>query len=220
MLGADTRRLIAARDLHMTAPAPLTLDLGPDWMAAEMPPGYGNRLAEIQRLTADLHAMTRFGRLLSAVGPPLAEAVRDLFTGLGFDAGILDGSNGTALAVRLDAWSRLLLQISSVEEVIERRNTEIARVFQLLHEIADDHDRVVFVTNGDPGLRPAERRDALAADAREFLTRMGASHLPASTLFALWKLSLDEPERAREELQRLHRHAGGTFELPPSVRLA
>ena len=41
----------------------------------------------------------------------------------------------------------------------------------------------------------------------------------APTLFALWKLSLDEPDRAREQVVRLHAHEGGAFELPAYARL-
>jgi hypothetical protein len=194
-------------------------DLGPEWMAAEMPPGYATRLAEIQRLTADLHTMTRFARLLYAVGPPLAESVRDMFAALGFDADLLGGSPQAAVAVRVDNWSRLLVHVASDDQVIPRKSPEIAEVFKLLHEVADGHDHVAFVTNGEPSVRPADRQDPLTPDAQEFLARMGVSHAPASTLFAIWKLSLEERERAREQVQRLHKHGGGTFELPASARL-
>jgi hypothetical protein len=201
------------------APALLTIDLGPDWMVTEMPPGYGTRLAEIQRLTAELHLMTRFGRLLYEVGPRLGEAIAAMFSGLGFAREVLAESGGTALVVRVDNWNRLLLHVSGDDQVIQRKSPEIARVFQLLHEVADDHDRVVFVTNSEPGVRPADRHEAVTPEAQEFLNRLGASHVTAATLFALWKLSLEETERAREQVQKLHRHTGGTFELPPSARL-
>ena len=55
---------------------------GPDWVLAEMPAGYQNRLSEIQRLIADLHEMGRFARLVYEVGPALAEAMRDIFAAL------------------------------------------------------------------------------------------------------------------------------------------
>ena len=62
------------------------LSMAPDWVAAEMPPGYHTRLGEIERLSADLRAMDPFGRLLWAAGRPLAEAVRDAFLALKFEA--------------------------------------------------------------------------------------------------------------------------------------
>ena len=44
-----------------------------------MPPGFQNRVAEIQRLMSDLHEMGQFGSLLYQVGPELGEAVRRVF---------------------------------------------------------------------------------------------------------------------------------------------
>jgi hypothetical protein len=202
----------------MTGPAPLTIDLGPEWMVGEMPPGYGTRLAEIQRLTAELHGMSRLGRLLYEVGPRLADAIGEMCAGLGCDAEMLAGSNGTALAVRVDNWNRLLLHVSSDDQPVQRKSPEIGRVFQLLHEIADDHDRVALVTNSEPALRPADRCDPLTPEARDFLGRLGVIHVTAMTLFGVWKLSLEETERAREQMQKLQRHTAGTFELPVSVR--
>lgn len=203
----------------MTTTGPLTIDLGPDWMSAEMPAGYGTRLAEIQRLTAELHTMTRFGRLLYAVGPQLAAAVRDMFGALGFETDASGASPGAGLAVSVDSWSRLLIHVASDDQPIQRKSPEIAHVFRLLHEDAEGHDHVVFVSNSEPGVRPADRQNAITPEAQEFLARLGASHVTASTLFAIWKLSLEERERAREQVQRLHKHAGGSFELPQSARL-
>jgi hypothetical protein len=201
------------KEADMEAPVQPTMAFGPDWVVAEMPPGYRNRVAEIQRLTADLQDMSRFGRLLCEVGAPLCEALRDLFTSLKFEAELIPGG----VAVKLDGRSRLLFHVSGDEQVVQKKSPEIAQVFQILHELADEHDRVVFVTNSEPARRPAERGAALAPDALAFLSRMGAGHVTAPTLFTLWKLSLQEPDRAREQVQRLHDHDGGTFQLPPST---
>lgn len=201
----------------MDAPAKPTLDLAPDWVVAEMPPGYQNRVAEIQRLTADLQAMGRFGRLLSEVGAPLGEVVRDLFAALRFEAEVLPGAVCTGVAVRLDGRGRLLLHVSGDSQVVQKKSPEVAHVFQMLHELANDHDHVVFVTNSEADKRPAARGEALAPDALTFLSRMGASHVTGPTLFTLWKLSLQEPDRAREQVLRLLAHEGGTFQLPLSA---
>jgi hypothetical protein len=199
------------------APVLPPLGFGPDWVVAEMPPGYRNRVAEIQRLTADLQEMSRFGHLLCEVGAPLAESVRDLFMSLRFEAELIPGPVCTGVVVRLDGSSRLLLHVSGDEQVVQKKSPEIGHVFQMLHELADEHDHVVFVTNSEPSKPPAGRGEALAPDALAFISRMGASHVAAPTLFTLWKLSLQEPDRARGQVQRLHDHDGGTFQLPPSV---
>ncbi len=204
----------------MSAPVLPTLDFGPGWVVAEMPPGYANRVAEIQRLAADLEDMSRFGRLLFETGAPLARIVREVFTTLGYESEVTADGARTVVAVRLDTWKRLLLHVSSDSEVIQKKSAEISRVFQVLHELADEHDRVVFVTNSEPAKRPADRSDAIAPEALAFLTRMGAGHVTAATLFALWKLSLQERDRGREEVQRLHAHEGGTFQLSAMSLLA
>jgi hypothetical protein len=201
----------------MAAPAPPALDLGPDWVVAEMPPGYQNRVAEIQRLAADLESMSRFGRLLTETGARLGEAVRDVFASLQYDAALTADGNLTTLVVPLDR-GRIHLHIAGDGRLIQKKSPEVSRIFQLL-QAADDRDHVVIVTNVEPDRQPADRGQALSAEAAGLVTRMGASHLAATTLFALWKLSLEEPERAREQVVRLHAHEGGVFELPSYARL-
>ena len=121
----------------------------PDWVAAEMPPGYHNRLAEIQRLSDDLRAMDPFGRLLWGAGPGLTEAVRDAFLALKFEATPMP-SAAPGLAVKLDA-GRLLLHVAPSGAIIKKRSPELAHVFQMLQESAEDGDRVVLVANSRPG---------------------------------------------------------------------
>jgi hypothetical protein len=189
---------------------------GPEWVVAEMPAGYQTRLGEIQRLMADLQDMGRFARLLWEVGPALGEAARDAFTALKFDAQIQDTSL-SGVIVRLDGKRRLLLIPSAITDAIQKKSLELTQVFQTLQEVAEDSDRVVLVTNVSPERRPADRPAALTADALAFLVRMGANHVTGAALFTLWKLSLHEMERARAQVERLHAHEGGTFELPASV---
>ena len=190
--------------------------LAPAWVAAEMPPGYQNRVEEIQRMMADLEEMGRFGRLLYTVGPELGEVVGQLFAALKYDTAVIPG-DANGVAVRLDAHRRLLLHPASSTATIPRKDAEVARVFQLLHEVADEADRVVLVTNTEPQTPTADRAAALAPDAEAFLARMGTGHVPSSTLFAIWKLSLGDPPRAKAQLERLHSAPPGTFALPPSA---
>ena len=186
-------------------------------MVAEMPPGYQNRVAEIQRLMSDLEEMGHFGSLLYQVGSDLGEAVRRVFGAMKFDVDMMTGPVSSAVAVRLDAHRRLLLVPSAATDAIQRKSPELAKVFQLLHEVADENvDRVALITNADPGTRPADRAAAITPEALAFLVRMGASHLPAATLFALWKLSLNDAAHARAQVDRLYGQAAGTFQLSAS----
>jgi len=190
---------------------------GPEWVVAEMPPGYQNRVAEVQRLMSDLHEMGQFGSLLYQVGPELGDAVRRVFTAMKFEAEMMTGPVSSGVAVRLDAHRRLLLIPSAATDAIQKKGPELAQVFQMLHEVAEEKvDRVVLITNADPGTRPADRAAAITPEALAFLVRMGASHVQASTLFALWKLSLNDADRVRAQVERLHGQAAGTFELSPS----
>ena len=68
------------------------------------------------------------------------------------------------------------------------------------------------------GGRAGERAGLAQHDAAAFLRRMGVSHVAGSTLFALWKLSLQEPDAARQQVQRLQGHEGGTWDLPAAVK--
>jgi hypothetical protein len=190
---------------------------GPDWVMAEMPPGYQTRLIEIQRLVADLQDMGRFARLLFEVGPPLAEAVHDAFAALKFETELVPGTSPPGVTVRLEGRSRLLIVASATPLPIHKKSPEIAQVFQVLQEVAEEADKVVLVTNVNPESRPADRPPAIAADALAFLVRMGASHLTGPTLFTLWKLSHQGLDRAREQVERLYAHDAGTFELPASL---
>src|SRR5262245_29721420 len=65
----------------------------PDWLVAEMPAGYQTRFAEVQRLSAEMHAMDRMARLLWEIGPPLHEAVRDTFASLKFEVDAAAGDD-------------------------------------------------------------------------------------------------------------------------------
>jgi hypothetical protein len=186
----------------------------PDWLVAEMPPGYHNRLFELRRLSEEVRAMERFGHLLWQVGPDLTEAVLDGFAALGFETGRVTGPTFGYVTVKLDPRRRLLLFISATTDVIQKKGTEVAHVFEMLHEHAEETDRVVLVTNADPVARPSERSATVGPEALNLLQRLGANVLPGPTLFALWMLSFEDRERAHKLVERLHEQDGGVFEVP------
>src|SRR3954471_12397306 len=190
---------------------------GPEWVVAEMPAGYQNRLTEIQRLVSDLQQMGRFARLLWQVGPELGESLRDAFTALRYEAEAVPVGPTTLVTVRVDGRARLLLLPSSSTTAVQKKSAEISQVFQLLQEVAEGADRVVLVTNVEGDKPPADRSAALAPDALALLTRMGASHVTGPTLFSLWKLSMEQMDRARSQVARLLADDAGTFELPASM---
>lgn len=188
----------------MDAGAQLLQKTVPGWLKAEMPPGYVNRVEEIERLTRDLEGMSRFGRLLWTTRDELAGSVRDVFSALRLHTQGVDGGGTVMIVVTLEPRRRLLVYVSSSADVIEKKSPELATVFQLLHEVAGDHDRVTLVANHDPDTSPAMRSEGISADGLAFIRRLGANFVSAHTLFRLWSLSLQDSERARGYLDRLH----------------
>jgi hypothetical protein len=164
-------------------------------------------------MSEELRAMERFGGLLWQTGPPLAEAVHDAFNALGFDCHLAPGAD-TSVVVRLDPYRRLLIDVAATSGIIRKKSAEVSRVFQTLHEIAEDGDRVVLVTNSEREIRPADRPEPASPDALGLLHRLGVNILTGPTMFGIWMLGLDERDRARLYAERLHELDGGIFALP------
>ncbi|MEQ1913252.1 MAG: hypothetical protein ABMA15_30855 [Vicinamibacterales bacterium] len=188
----------------------------PEWLAGEMPPGYQTRLLEIQRLSEDLKAMERFGGLLWQVGEGLTNAVRDTFVALGFDAERTPGS-AAAVTVKLSDRRRLLFHVAATNEPVQKKSSELTDVFLMLNEKAEATDRVVLVTNSTPGARPSERATAVGPEALDLLQRIAVNVMTGPSLFALWQLSLDDKDRARKLVERLHEQDGGVFQMPAGL---
>jgi hypothetical protein len=196
----------------MTVRTQPVLTLAPEWIAAEMPPGYQTRLLEIRRLSADLHTMDRFGRVLWETGDALREAVGAVFGALKCEVEVTAGPAGPVV-VKLGDARRLLLLVSGAAGPIEKTSEELAQAFQVV-QFASADDRVVFVGNNDPATPPPDRADPVRPDALGVLGRMGVDVVTTSTVFKLWRLSLEDQQKARQALDRLHAQDGGTFVLP------
>jgi hypothetical protein len=184
----------------------------PDWIVAEMPPGYETRLLEIERLSAELQAMDDIGCVLWETGEALRDAIGMLFTALKCEVDPTPGDAG-AIAVSLGGSRRLLLVVSGGGSLIQKTNEDLARSFQAM-QFAGVNDRVVLVVNNHNSTPPAERPDPILPDALDVLQRMGVDVLNTVTLFRLWRLSLEEQQKARKALERLHAQDGGQFTLP------
>lgn len=183
----------------------------PDWLVAEMPPGYKNRLDEVERLTKDVQAMWRFGRLLWATGPALSDTVRDVFAQLKLPVEPLASGSSTLHAVRLDGQRRLLLAAATSPEVVERKSHDVAEAFRMLQEFGGEHDRAVLIANPHSTIAPAARPEGIAPDALAILKRLGVNVLYGPSVFQVWTLALQDPERASRLVDRLHEQDGGVF---------
>jgi hypothetical protein len=200
------------QEVIMTVRTQPVLAPAPEWVAAEMPPGYQTRLLEIRRLSADLHTMDRFGRVLWETGDGLREAVGAVFSALKCEVEATAGPAGP-IAAKLGDARRLLLLVSGAGGPIEKTSEELAQAFQAV-QFAGSDDRVVFVASNDPVTPPADRPDPVLPDALGVLQRMGVDVVTTTTIFRLWRLSLDDQQKARQALERLHAQDGGSFALP------
>ncbi len=196
----------------MTGRTQPALGQAPEWVIAEMPPGYQTRLFEIQRLSADLHTLDRIGRVLWETGEALENAVGEVFGALKCGVEFTPGAAGP-IAVKLDESRRLLLLVSGAPGPIQKTNEELAQAFQAV-QFAASNDRVVFVANNDPATPPAGRPDPVLPDALGVFHRMGVNVVTTATLFKLWRLSLEDQQKARPALEHLHAQDGGPFDLP------
>jgi hypothetical protein len=197
----------------MTGRTQTALAQAPEWVIAEMPPGYQTRILEVRRLSADLRSLDRIGRVLWEMGEPLREAVGELFAALKCDVDMTPGATGP-IQVKLGDSRRLLLIVSAAAGPIQKTSEELTQAFQAVQFAAGD-DRVVFVASNDPSTPPADRPDPVLPDALGVLHRMGVDVVTTALLFKLWRLSLDDQPKARQALERLHAQDGGPFVLSP-----
>lgn len=180
----------------------------PEWVPAEMPPGYRTRLLEIERLSADLRAMDAIARLLWESGEPLRDAVARVFGE--FKCEVEAPASPSPLAAKLNDSRRLLLLVSGTPGPIHRTHEEVTHAFQAV-QFAGADDRVVLVAHIDPATPPADRPDAVSPDALHLLERTGVTVVTSVTLFRLWRLWLEDQPKARKTLERLHAQEGGLF---------
>jgi hypothetical protein len=181
----------------------------PDWMVAEMPPGYQTRLDEIKRLSAELKEMDGIGCVMWEMGEVLTDAVKTLFAALKCDVDSKPG-NMPAIAVNLGGSRRLLLTVAGVSSPIQKTNEELTHSFQAVQH-AGANDRVVLVVNSTPARSPADRPTPILPDALDVLQKMGVNVLTTVTLFRLWRQSLEDQQKARQALEYLYQQDGGQF---------
>jgi len=183
--------------------------LVPDWVIAEMPPGYQTRRLEIERLAAELHDMDAIARVLWENGAALEAAATAIFASLRCEVDPASGA-GAPLSVHVDARHRLLVHVARDGGPIEKTSDDLTRAFQFV-QYAGDRDRVVLVPGNEADAAPVRRAPAVQPDALKVLQRMGVNVLEPPALFRLWRLSFEDAPRARTLLERLHTQDGGPF---------
>ena len=199
----------------MTARTQLTMPQVPDWVVAEMPPGYQTRVAEIERLVAELREMDAVARVLYESGEPLRGGVCAVLGALKCEAGPL-AEAPWSLAVKLDGSRRLLVYVPDTDAPLQKTSEALTHAFQLV-QLAGERDRVVIVANNDPATPPGQRPDPVRPDALQVLQRMGVNVATTGTLVGLWRLSFTDPQRVRTLLERLHAQDGGAFAVGAKV---
>ena len=197
----------------MSPVASPTFSQVPEWVVAEMPPGYQTRMSEIERLRGELHSMDEIGRVLWATDESLRHAVAAVFAALKCEVESAAGTNAP-LAARLGDGRRLVLVVSTGKPPIPKTHEDLARLFQAV-QFAGAEDRVVLVGGNVPDAAPASRPDAVTPEALGVLERMGVNLLTTAAAFRLWRLGLEDTQKARKALERLHSQDGGLFSLAP-----
>jgi hypothetical protein len=197
----------------MTERSQPALAQAPEWMIAEMPPGYQTRLWEIERMSAELRAMDRIGSVLWETGEPLRNTVCAVFGAFKCEMDATAGSAGPTV-VKLGDSRRLLIVVSGTGSPIRKTDEELAQAFRAV-QFASADDRVVLVVNNDPQTAPADRLDPALPDALSVVQRMNVNLVTTATLFRLWRLWYEDQPNAQKALNRLHGQDGGLFVIAP-----
>ncbi len=184
----------------------------PEWVVAEMPPGYETRLSEIRRLSADLDEMDGIGRVLWEKGEPLRHAVRAVFGAVKCEVEPAPDPAGP-IVVKIGGPHRLVVLVSEAAAPLRKADEDLARVFRLVQAAGAD-DRVVLVAGNDSAKAPADRPDPADPAALTMIERMGANLVTGATLFRLWRLSYEDAPKARKLLEALHAQDGGLVPVP------
>jgi hypothetical protein len=121
------------------------------------------------------------------------------------------------VVVRLDSKRRLLIVPSATIDVIQKKSPELTQVFGTLQEMAtnpiassSDERQSGHASRRAPGRRDAGRARVSGSNGREPPHR-------AHAVRALEALAPGDGACALSQVERLHMHESGTFELPASV---
>jgi hypothetical protein len=195
--------------------APAMADPGngaPSWLIPELPDQY----ADIARQIADLREQARAFEVVAGVlwqtGPALIESVCDLFGVLDFATVRMPSEANYDVCVDLGNERRLLIDVVSEPQTLDRRSPHIARILKVLQQEAGEKDRVLLAANVFPTVPPSARRgEPVTPDAMRLIQGLGANFVPTSALFGIWKSSLADMTQARNRVMNIFAMDGGIF---------
>lgn len=154
--------------------------------------------------------------LLWGTGDPLAKVVRDVFREAGLAADLTTPGATYDITVTLPEGRRLLIEVTGIDGQINKGSKKIGQVFDTAQSVAQDGDRVVIAVNAYRDKPVGDRKGLkiLTPEAGRLLAKLDAVVVTTSALFDVWKLTLDEPPRALEELVRIHGAPAGLMQIP------
>jgi hypothetical protein len=197
-----------------TEPTPVDKrsDEQPPWVTAELPDQYADIARQMEALKEQARAYEGVAGVLWQRGSALTSSVRDLFMALGFETELAGYGSQCDLRVSLGSGRRLLIDVVSESQSLDRRSPHIARILKVLQEEAGEKDRVLLVANIAAEVAPSARRgEPVGADALRLIQGLGANFVPTSALFGIWKQSLSDAQHARNTVTNLHSMDGGIF---------
>ena len=193
-------------------PADAGSDEQPPWVTDELPPQCAEIAKQIVALKERAREFEGVASVLWQTGPALLASVRELFSALQLETEPMNGNSNYDLRVNLEGGRRLLVEVVSANEPIDRRSPHISRVLRALQEDASDNDRVIIAANVFPALPVAARHaDPVTTDAMRLIQGLGANFVPTSALFGLWKSSLQDMTKAKKSIFNLYSMDGGIF---------
>jgi hypothetical protein len=184
----------------------------PEWVTGELPAQYADVARQIAALKAQAQQYEGVAGVLWQTGPALTSAVRELFVALGFETDVQEPGSNYDLRVDLGSDRRLLVEVVGGSDLIDRRSSQIAQILRALQEDAGEKDRVVLAANLFAEMPITSRPDEqVTVDALRLISGLGANFVPTSTLFGLWKSSLQDPAHAKRSVMNLYAMDGGIF---------
>ena len=203
-----------------TEPAPETTDVlddraTPEWVSGWMPQRHVEIMAEIEKLKEEAAQMESLAQLLWQTGQPLEQSVRDIFRAVGLSAELTPGSKATDLTVDVGEGKRLLIVVAGTDAAITNKSPKIKQIFDAAQEVSEEGERIVMVANVHRLRPPADREwlDPLTGEAMMIIKGIGAMFVTTATLFAVWKLSQENPQGAINHLLQLQLAESGPFTL-------
>jgi hypothetical protein len=186
----------------------------PKWVADLMPPRYGEVMKQIDEFREEHRRLRSMAALLWETGDNLSEAVRDLFDALGYEASLTAKGATYDVTVSMGVDRRLLVEVTGIEGALKKDSKKIGQVLQALQKEAGPQDRVTVALNAHRQKPPQERAgvEIVTKEALSLLTGLEANIVTTSTLFEIWKTSLEDTEAAKKRIEELYTLSGGHFE--------